>query len=87
MNRPGSSSGKRHEAGAEDRPGDRAKGEFPLTREIITQPSVDRVLVGAGTPYLEKMLEKAPGIRPTPAPDASPVALSAEPEGKRRDGK
>jgi hypothetical protein len=76
--------GKRPWSGTEALPGARIKGDFSPTREIIPQPSVDRVLAGAGAPNLEKMSGKAPGIRPTPAP-ASPVALSAEPEGRRRD--
>jgi len=58
MNRPEAPQGKRHWSGAEALPGDRYKGDFPLTREIITQPSVDRALAGAGAPYLEKMSEK-----------------------------
>jgi len=60
-------------------------GDFAPTWEIITQPSVDKVLAGTGVNYLEKFMEKTSYIPPSLVPEASPLALTAEAEGNWRD--
>jgi hypothetical protein len=85
MSRRRSSSGKKALVGCRGLPDDRIKGDFSLTWEIIPQPSLDRVLAGAGAPYLEKMAEKTSYIPPSLVSEASPKALTAEAEGKWRD--
>jgi hypothetical protein len=45
--------GRRHGSGAADHPGDRPRGDYAPTREIITQASLDMVLMTDGVITLE----------------------------------